>query len=56
MPGVILEEGTAIGASSLVLKSTKSWSVNFGIPSKYVSDRSKKITNLWVEFEKEHEE
>ena len=56
MPGVLLEEGTAIGASSLVLKSTKPWSVNFGIPSKYVSDRSKKITNLWTEFEKEHEE
>ncbi len=55
MPGAILEEGTAIGASSLVLRSTKPWSINYGIPSKYVSDRSNEITKLWSEFEKEYE-
>tara|TARA_B100000161_G_C33553185_1_gene416417 strand:- start:401 stop:964 length:564 start_codon:yes stop_codon:yes gene_type:complete len=55
MPGATLEEGTAIGASSLVLRSTKPWSINYGIPSKHISSRSREMTKLWAEFEKEHE-
>jgi len=33
-PGVKLAEGTAIGAMTLVTKSTEPWSVYFGIPAK----------------------
>jgi len=33
LPGVTLEEGTAIGALSLVRKSTEPWTVYAGIPA-----------------------
>jgi galactoside O-acetyltransferase len=50
LPNVILEEGTAIGAMSLVTKSTEPWSINVGIPSRKIADRSKKLLELEKEF------
>jgi galactoside O-acetyltransferase len=32
LPGVTIEEGCAIGAMSLVLKSTRPWTINVGVP------------------------
>jgi len=49
-PGVTLEEGTSIGAMSLVTKSTQPWSIYFGIPAKKIKDRMK----LLLEQEKEY--
>ncbi len=46
LPSVNLAEGTAIGAMSLVTKSTKSWSIYFGCPAKYLKPRKKKILEL----------
>ncbi|AII14028.1 acetyltransferase [Campylobacter iguaniorum] len=46
MPGVILEEGTSVGAMSLVLKSTKPWGIYFGSPARRFKDRKKDLLNL----------
>jgi galactoside O-acetyltransferase len=45
-PGVSLAEGTAIGAMSMVTKSTKPWSVYFGIPAKRLKSRSNDLLKL----------
>lgn len=50
MPGVILAEGTSVGAMSLVNKSTTEWSVYFGIPAKLYKKRSKELLNLEKEY------
>lgn len=46
LPGVIIEEGTVVGAMSLINKSLPSWKICFGIPAKVVKSRSKKLLNL----------
>ena len=33
-PGAYIEEGASVGAMSLIVRSTKSWGVFFGIPAK----------------------
>lgn len=50
MPGVQLKEGTAIGAMSLVRKSTEPWSVYLGNPAKKIKNRSKKLLELEKEY------
>jgi galactoside O-acetyltransferase len=40
-PSVTIEEGCAVGSMSLVLKSTKEWSVYSGHPAKYLMPRNK---------------
>ena len=42
-PGVTLGEGTAVGACSLVIRDTASWSVYTGIPAKKVKERRKDL-------------
>lgn len=46
MPGVTLEEGTSVGAMSLVLKSTKPWGVYVGSPVRRIKDRKKDLLEL----------
>jgi len=46
MPGVILEEGSSIGANSLVNKSTKPWGVYYGSPAIRIKERSKDLLLL----------
>ncbi len=46
MPGVILGEGTSIGAMSLVLKSTKPWGIYVGNPVKRLKDRKRDLLEL----------
>lgn len=50
LPGVILEEGCAIGALSLVTKSLPAWTICMGYPAKVVGERSKKILELESEY------
>ena len=52
-PGVTLENGSAIGAMSLVLKSTTPWGIYHGIPAKKVKNRSRNILTLEKQFLKE---
>ena len=46
MPGVTLAKGTSIGAMSLVLKDTKSWSVYVGNPAKKIKSKNKDLLKL----------
>ena len=46
LPGVTLGIGTAIGAFSLVKKSTKEFSIYAGIPAKYIKERSRNLLEL----------
>ncbi len=50
MPGVILEEGTSVGAMSLVLKSTEPWGIYVGNPVKRLKDRKKDLLELEIEY------
>ncbi len=45
-PGVVLEEGTSVGAMSLVIKSTESWSIYVGVPAKKIKPRCRDLLNL----------
>lgn len=45
-PGVTLEEGTSVGAMSLVTKSTEAWSVYFGVPAKRLKARKQDMLML----------
>lgn len=46
LPGVTLGEGTAVGAKSMVTKSTLPWSVYFGVPAKKLKNRSRDLLDL----------
>lgn len=46
MPGVIIEEGVAIGAHSLVKRSCEAWGIYVGVPAKRVGTRSSDLLEL----------
>jgi acetyltransferase-like isoleucine patch superfamily enzyme len=46
LPGVTLEEGSSIGAMSLVTRSTEPWSVYLGIPARKIKDRARDMLDL----------
>ena len=43
VPGVVLGEGTSVGALSLVMKSTDPWSIYFGSPARRLKARSREL-------------
>ena len=55
MPGVVLGEGTSIGAMSLVLNSTDPWGIYVGSPAKKLKDREKGLLSLEKEYLKNEE-
>lgn len=46
LPGVTINEGGAIGAMSMVTKSTEAWSIYFGIPARKIKNRHKNVLEL----------
>ena len=50
LPGVVLSEGTALGAMSLCKTSTKPWKIYAGIPARIIKDRSRDL----LKYEKEY--
>jgi acetyltransferase-like isoleucine patch superfamily enzyme len=50
MPGVTLGEGTAVGAASLVLRSTDPWTVHAGSPARFVKARLRDLLALEREY------
>lgn len=44
LPGVIIAEGSVIGANSLITKSTEPWTVYVGSPAKPIKKRSKELS------------
>jgi acetyltransferase-like isoleucine patch superfamily enzyme len=55
MPGVTLEEGTAVGAMTLVCKSTDPWGIYVGIPARRLKDRKTNLLDLAKEYMKNDE-
>jgi galactoside O-acetyltransferase len=53
LPGVTLEEGTAVYALSMVTKSTEPWSIYYGIPAKKIKERHREMLALEAEYLKE---
>lgn len=49
-PGVVLAEGTSVGAHSMITKSTEEWSVYFGNPAKRIKARKKGLLELEAEY------
>lgn len=52
-PGVTLQEGTSVGAMSMVTKSTESWSIYFGIPAKRLRARKQDLLELEQQYLRE---
>jgi galactoside O-acetyltransferase len=50
LPSVTVKEGAAIGALSLVDKSTDQWKIYFGSPAIPINNRNRKILELEKEF------
>lgn len=50
LPGVTLREGTAVGAMSMVTKTTAGWSVYFGAPARRLKSRAKDLLALEAEY------
>lgn len=46
MPGVTLDEGTSIGAMSLVSKSTEPWGIYAGSPARRIKEKSRLLLKL----------
>lgn len=53
-PGVHIREGCAIGAQSLVIKSTEPWGVYFGAPAKKIKNRKKDLLILEEKYLQEY--
>jgi len=45
-PGVVLAEGTSVGSSSMVTKSTEEWSIYAGNPAKRIKTRKRDLLAL----------
>jgi dTDP-4-amino-4,6-dideoxy-D-glucose acyltransferase len=53
MPGVVVGEGTAIGAHSFVIESCEPWSIYAGIPAIWIKERSAHLLELARQLEME---
>lgn len=49
-PGVMVGEGTSVGAASIVTKSTEDWSVYLGAPAKRVKGRKRDLLLLEQQY------
>jgi galactoside O-acetyltransferase len=54
LPGVILGEGSVIGAKSFVKNNIDPWSICVGIPAKKIKDRKKDLLELEKQFLEEY--
>lgn len=50
LPGVTLEEGSAVGAMSFVKENIAPWTIVAGIPAKYLKQRERNVLKLESQF------
>ncbi|MFK7698665.1 acyltransferase [Pseudomonas caspiana] len=55
LPGVVLEQGVAVGALSLVSKSCKEFGIYSGVPAKRIKERKRNLLELEQQFIAERE-
>lgn len=53
LPGVILEEGSALGAMTMMKHSAKPWTIYAGVPAREIKKREKKLLDLEREYKNE---
>lgn len=53
MPGVVISEGTSIGAMSFVKDDTEEWSVCAGVPAKKIKNRYRDVARLYEQVKQE---
>lgn len=46
LPQVLINDGVAVGAMSLITKDLEAWKVYAGIPAKIINDRNKELINF----------
>ena len=51
LPGVEIGEGCAVGAMTLLNRSTEPWGIYYGIPARRQKERSRELLELCREFE-----
>lgn len=49
-PGVIIGEGSSVGACSMVTKSTEAWGIYFGAPAKRIKTRKNDLLSLEAKY------
>jgi galactoside O-acetyltransferase len=49
-PGVVLAEGTAVGAQTMVIRSTEAWSIYVGAPARKIKPRSRDVLSLEKDY------
>jgi acetyltransferase-like isoleucine patch superfamily enzyme len=50
LPGVTVEEGSAIGAMTLLTRTTQPWKIYLGVPARMIGDRKQDVLQLEKEF------
>jgi len=50
LPGVVMGEGSSIGACSLVTRSTEPWTIYLGTPAKAVRARSRDMLLMEAQY------
>jgi galactoside O-acetyltransferase len=53
MPNVVIGEGSAIGAMSLVNRDTKEWGIYIGIPARFLKERSRELKEIELDLLRE---
>lgn len=56
MPSLVLEEGAAVGAMTFVNKSLTAWTINAGIPVRFIKKRNKNILKFDEQLKKVNNE
>ena len=56
LPGVTVAEGCAVGAMSLLSRSTEPWGVYYGVPARRQGERSRELLALCRKLEAERSE
>ena len=56
MPGVTLKIGSSFGAYSFIKNDSDEWSINIGIPSKKIRNRSNNLLKLCKSFEENNKD
>jgi galactoside O-acetyltransferase len=55
-PGVVMGEGTSVGAQAMVTKSTEAWSIYIGAPAKRICERRRDILVLEEKYRADESE
>jgi galactoside O-acetyltransferase len=47
LPNIVLGEGSAIGAMSIVNRNTQPWTISMGQPARFFKDRDRNALKIW---------